>query len=115
MLDNISISLIRCKRATIQSSLTVRSNDLVLDQRPIRVVTSQVSVNTRRVGVHILASREGADKVGINLIGSGIETLVLRLSERHDRSTGRDTRVVGADEVLGVGGGCVARGGSWQA
>jgi hypothetical protein len=96
-------------------SLTVRSNYLIFDQSPIRVITSQVSVNTRRVGVHVLTARKRADKVGVYLIGSCVEALVLFLSKRHDRSIGRDTRVVGADEVLRVGSRCVGRGNSGQA
>jgi hypothetical protein len=86
---------------------------LVLDQSPIRMVTSQVSVNTRRAGVHVLTARERTHEVSVYLVGSGIEILVLLLSKRHDGSTGRNTRVVGVDKVMGVGGGRVAREGSW--
>jgi hypothetical protein len=57
----------------------------------------------------VLTARERADEVSVNLIGSGVEAIVLLLTKRHDGSASGDTRVVGADEVLGVEGGCVRR------
>jgi hypothetical protein len=66
------------------------------------MITSQVSLNTGRAGVHIAAIRVRAHVVGIDFFGSGAEVLVLSLLQWLDRSTGADRRVEGADKVLRV-------------